>query len=165
VSADDRRNVLAAFGAALSKYVDAAPDAIYMIPLINAIFEIADKTKSHRILLESIYLQLRRRHGDERVGRLFLKMSKPAYAAAVREFFLISEYYSSGKTQDEFAEWAANQNKTLPPIQHWGTGSASPAAIKKCLTRAIGKRRKEIKAFKEAAKAMPLLQDMLGKSR
>ena len=74
-----------------------------------------------------------------------------------REFFLICQYYTSKKTQDEFAEWAANQNKVVSPGQRLGTGSTSPDAIKKCLTRAIKKNRKDIKTLKSVGEVMSAL--------
>lgn len=94
----------AAFVTAAKRYVVAATDKFDLfVPLLVA-FAIADKTGSHRFLLDEVHRLLCWRHGHERTERRFRERGMPRRGLQEREFFLICQYYTSKKTQDEFAE-------------------------------------------------------------
>jgi hypothetical protein len=116
-----------------------AADVAEMFHHISEAFAIADRADKHSILLEFVYQYLSQRFGHERVERDFSKRGKRGYSKEDRAFGLIYRYAESGKSQEEFARWAAqyNSNKELPRSHRLGTQTANEGAMLKALKRAL----------------------------
>jgi hypothetical protein len=87
-----------AAAAALRQYVNEADSPADMILPIMATFAIADKTKSHSLLLGWVYDQLCLRFGHERVRRRFAEKGTATYSKKDRAMILIMNYLYSGKS-------------------------------------------------------------------
>ena len=100
-------------------------------------FAVADKTRSHKKLLELVYQMLCIRYGHDRVAQRFRAFGAKSYAKKERETDLIVAYVRSGKTQRGFARWAAEYNKDSPRPKRLGGGSVHAEAMEQYLKRAL----------------------------
>jgi hypothetical protein len=122
---------------ALREYVDAATHLYDMDLPLFAAFAVANKTRSHTHFLDLVYQLLCLRYGHERTGRRFTKMGTRAYSKEDRATTLAVLYISSGKSQEEFARWAAEYNSGQVRPYRLGTQTTNEKAMLRALKRAL----------------------------
>jgi hypothetical protein len=118
-------------------YINAGADGHDLVFFLRAAFAVADQTDEHEILLQLVYNYLCARFGHESVRRGFAEKATPAASKKERALELISHYIFSGKSQEAFAQWAAQYNKEHQRPQRLGTQTINEKAMLRALKRAL----------------------------